>query len=69
MNETSSRIEKSSSVCLCRNSGQKRRLYDVDESEADTAAATPREVRRLNVDNSERSIRKSGQAASYVTAM
>ena len=30
------------------------RLNDVDEGEADTAAATAREMRRLNVDNSER---------------
>ena len=54
------KIDKSTAVCLCRNSGQKRRLNDVDEIEADT--------RRLNVDNSERSTRMSGQAAPYVTA-
>ena len=39
--------------CLCRNTRLKWRRNGLDESEEDTPAATARDTRRLNVDDSE----------------
>ena len=40
--------------CLCRNTRLKWRRNGLDESEEDTPAATARDTRRLNVDDSEK---------------